>query len=77
MNVQGFRLFTFANVIPHFTFDNFVIGLATHTVQFEGSAVVPRNDFIVNEPSDRKVKAGRKLNSVPDPNMLNQFQKTF
>ena len=51
MNVQRFRFFTFANIIPNFAFDNFTVGLASDSVQSEAGTMVAGHNFVVNEPS--------------------------
>ena len=51
MNVQRFRFFTFANIIPNFAFDNFTVRLASDSVQSEAGTMVAGHNFVVNEPS--------------------------
>ena len=51
VNVQRFRLFTFANIIPNFAFDNFTIRLTSDAVQCEGGTMIAGHNFVVYEPS--------------------------
>ena len=76
MNVQSFRLFTLPNDIIDFTFYNLVVGFAADFFQFQTSAMIARDNFIVNKPPEI-IKEKKKIYFIRSPTKVRNNRGLF